>query len=158
MTPDRTHPDEAAPADPDEEPPGGGHLAGVLQHAVRARDRVRSAPQTRVIYRLAVAVVGVAITVGGLSLVPLPGPGWVIVFVGLAVLASEFSWAERLLVFGRTRLRAWTHWLGRQRLWVRIVLTISSAAVVCLVLYWLALLEGVPSWVPDWLVPPMFGR
>jgi len=42
----------------------------------------------------------------GLALVPLPGPGWLIVFLGLGIMATEFAWAERLLDFGRRTLRA----------------------------------------------------
>ena len=33
----------------------------------------------------------------GSILVPLPGPGWLIVFAGLAILATEYVWAQRLL-------------------------------------------------------------
>jgi hypothetical protein len=29
--------------------------------------------------------------------VPLPGPGWAIVLAGVALLGTEFSWAERLV-------------------------------------------------------------
>jgi uncharacterized protein (TIGR02611 family) len=28
----------------------------------------------------------------------LPGPGWAVIFLGLAVLATEYAWAHRLLV------------------------------------------------------------
>lgn len=45
----------------------------------------------------AISVLGTALIVAGIVLVPLPGPGWAIVFAGLAVFASEFRWARRLL-------------------------------------------------------------
>ena len=32
----------------------------------------------------------------GLVLVPLPGPGWVVVALGVALLGTEFAWAARL--------------------------------------------------------------
>jgi hypothetical protein len=32
-----------------------------------------------------------------LALLVLPGPGWAVIFAGLAVLAAEFVWARRLL-------------------------------------------------------------
>ncbi|HEV8564834.1 MAG TPA: TIGR02611 family protein [Actinomycetota bacterium] len=47
--------------------------------------------------RIAVTVVGFLVLVIGLILIPLPGPGWLIVFAGLAILAREYVWAERLL-------------------------------------------------------------
>jgi uncharacterized protein (TIGR02611 family) len=33
----------------------------------------------------------------GLALLVLPGPGWVLIFVGLSVLGTEYVWAQRLL-------------------------------------------------------------
>ncbi|CAB4545699.1 unannotated protein [freshwater metagenome] len=47
--------------------------------------------------RLAVFVVGVAILGAGAAMVVLPGPGVLVMLVGLAVLATEFAWAERAL-------------------------------------------------------------
>ena len=48
-------------------------------------------------YRVAFTIAAFAITLGGLALIPLPGPGWAIVFVGLGMLALEFKWAENLM-------------------------------------------------------------
>lgn len=47
--------------------------------------------------RIAVFVIGLALVVGGLAMLVLPGPGILVVIAGLAVLATEFAWAERLL-------------------------------------------------------------
>ena len=47
--------------------------------------------------RIAVLVVGSALVLGGLAMLVLPGPGIVVVIIGLAVLATEFVWAERML-------------------------------------------------------------
>lgn len=49
--------------------------------------------------RLGILLVGTGIIVLGILLIPLPGPGWAVVIAGLAVLATEFTWAERLLEF-----------------------------------------------------------
>ena len=54
--------------------------------------------------RLAVLVVGVAFLGAGLTMLVLPGPGVLVIVLGLAVLATEFAWAERML--DRTRTRA----------------------------------------------------
>lgn len=43
-----------------------------------------------------VMMLGTVIILGGIVLLPLPGPGWVIIFFGFAVLATEFAFAERL--------------------------------------------------------------
>jgi hypothetical protein len=47
--------------------------------------------------RMLVAVVGFACLLGGVAMLVLPGPGVVVSLVGLAILATEFAWAERAL-------------------------------------------------------------
>lgn len=46
-----------------------------------------------------VAMIGTLLIILGLLLVPLPGPGWLIIFGGLAVLATEFAVAEKARVW-----------------------------------------------------------
>lgn len=53
--------------------------------------------------RAAVFVVGVVLVAAGLAMFVLPGPGIVVVVIGLAVLATEFVWAERLLDRAKTQ-------------------------------------------------------
>jgi uncharacterized protein (TIGR02611 family) len=47
--------------------------------------------------RIAVTVIGALVLLAGLVLLVLPGPGWVLIFVGLSILGSEYVWAQRLL-------------------------------------------------------------
>lgn len=47
--------------------------------------------------RLLVFSVGIVILGAGLAMLVLPGPGIVVVVLGLLVLATEFAWAERAL-------------------------------------------------------------
>ena len=47
--------------------------------------------------RIAVTIVGALVLLGGLVLLVLPGPGWLLIFVGLSILGSEYVWAQRLL-------------------------------------------------------------
>jgi uncharacterized protein (TIGR02611 family) len=102
-------------------------------------------------------LVGTAVLVGGLFLVPLPGPGWLVVILGLAILASEFEWAHHLLQFVRRTVRAWTHWVGEQSLPVRGVIGVVALAFVGCVLWGMLALLGVPGWVPDQVIPPLPG-
>ncbi len=94
------------------------------------RARIRRNPALVLAYRLVVGIVGGLIVVLGLALVPLPGPGWLIVFLGLGILATEFTWAERLLDFGRRTLKSWLRWLGRQNLPVRALISLLTLAFV----------------------------
>jgi uncharacterized protein (TIGR02611 family) len=53
--------------------------------------------------RMAVAVLGAVLVVAGLAMLVLPGPGLLVVVAGLAVLATEFVWAERMLDYTKDR-------------------------------------------------------
>ena len=53
--------------------------------------------------RLIVFVIGSTILIAGLLMLVLPGPGILVIIVGLAILATEFVWAERLLIRARER-------------------------------------------------------
>ena len=48
-------------------------------------------------YRIVFAVAGVIVTLAGVAMLALPGPAFVIIPIGLAMLALEFAWAERAL-------------------------------------------------------------
>jgi uncharacterized protein (TIGR02611 family) len=91
----------------------------------------------------------------GIILLPAPGPGWLIVFAGLAVLASEFEWAKRLLSYTKRRVREWTHWTKRQSLPVRILVVLAIVAVVLAIFWLLFLVSGVPGWLPDVVQTPV---
>ena len=47
--------------------------------------------------RIIVAVVGGTVLAVGLALVVLPGPAFIVIPAGLAILAMEFAWARRWL-------------------------------------------------------------
>jgi uncharacterized protein (TIGR02611 family) len=51
--------------------------------------------------RIAVTVVGFGLLAVGLVLLVIPGPGVILIGAGLAVLASEYVWAQRALNFAR---------------------------------------------------------
>ena len=102
-------------------------------------------------YRICVGVVGGLIVALGLVTIPLPGPGWLTVIAGLFVLASEFTWAERLLEFTKKHVKRWTDWVTRQPVWVRVLIAVATAAFVYGVLVVTLHLTGVPDWVPGWV-------
>jgi uncharacterized protein (TIGR02611 family) len=55
--------------------------------------------------RIGVLVVGLALLAAGAVLLVLPGPGLLVIVGGLALLATEFAWARRLLVRVRERAK-----------------------------------------------------
>ena len=99
---------------------GEAPVADARPHAfVRAAQATRRAiAKNRTVettYRVVVGTIGGVLAIGGLVLVPLPGPGWLIVFAGLAVLGTEFHWARRLGGWLKRELeRFWAWWKARR--------------------------------------------
>lgn len=103
---------------------------GIAQRFRAWRERVRQLPGGAVAWRVGVTVIGLLIVVVGLLLLPLPGPGWLVIFAGLGVLASEFSWAARLLSRLRQLVTRWTRWARHQSTWVQLLIGASGLAVL----------------------------
>lgn len=57
--------------------------------------------------RVAITILGFAVILAGLalSLPGIPGPGILVIIAGLAVLATEYAWARRVLDRARDRAR-----------------------------------------------------
>jgi uncharacterized protein (TIGR02611 family) len=55
---------------------------------------LRTVEQVRRVFRVIAGFT--LLLVGGVMLVT-PGPGWLVIFIGLGLLAAEFVWAERLM-------------------------------------------------------------
>jgi uncharacterized protein (TIGR02611 family) len=87
------------------------------------------------LYRIGFGVVATLILLAGviLSLPLVPGPGLPLVAVGLAMLALEFAWAERLLRRIAHRIDQVEERIG----WLGIVALLVAAVVVgAAVVYW----------------------
>lgn len=61
------------------------------------RERVRGRPWLNGVWRIAVFTAGVTVLLAGVAMLVLPGPGWAAIFIGFAILATEFAWAQRAL-------------------------------------------------------------
>jgi uncharacterized protein (TIGR02611 family) len=113
------------------------------------RRKIRSNPHSHLIYRIVVGVVGLLIVILGLIMVPFPGPGWLVVFLGLAIWASEFEWAQRLLHRARGALHTWATWLRPQPWWVKGLTLVLTFVAVALFFWLLFRVSGVPAFFPD---------
>lgn len=71
------------------------------------------------IVRMLRIAVGSFVTLAGIAMLALPGPGWVTIAIGLSLLAREFSWAERRLEAVRRRLPKGAD--GKISVWVWVV-------------------------------------
>ncbi|MGE0221296.1 TIGR02611 family protein [Mycolicibacterium sp.] len=135
-----------------------GTRPALARRWARRRDQLRERPAADLVYRLTVGVVGLVVLGVGILAIPYPGPGWAIVFVGLAILATEFDWARRLLAFARKRYDAVMDWFKHQGLWVQVLGAVFTAAVVVGTLWllgalaWAAELVGIEH---RWLDSPI---
>lgn len=105
-----------------------------------------------------VGVVGTAVLTAGIIAIPYPGPGWLIVFAGLAILGTEFDWARRVLHWVRARYDAWTDWMRRQSPVVRLGVIALTGAIVLVTLWLLGVFGLVAGWVGlqwDWVRSPL---
>lgn len=98
-----------------------------------ARGRVHKLPAGEAIWRVAIAIIGLIVVTVGVILLPLPGPGWLIIFLGIGVWATEFAWAHRLLSWARAFVRRWTSWLATLPRWRQSLVGVTGFAVVALV-------------------------
>lgn len=92
-------------------------------------------------------------------MIPYPGPGWLVVFMGLAILSQEYPWAKRALHYGHRKYDEWTLWIARQNRFVQ-SLTFIGTTIVVVVTIWLVNGYGLlNSWFnlqQGWLVSPLF--
>jgi uncharacterized protein (TIGR02611 family) len=117
-------------------------------------------PGRLAVYRAGVGALGGLVLIAGVVLIPYPGPGWLIVFGGLAILAAEFEWAHRVLSFVRGKYTAWTHWLSEQHVLVRWGMYALTCLVVLATLWVLGVFGLVGGWLGiewPWLASPFFG-
>lgn len=54
-----------------------------------------------VIRKLIYSVVGLTVLLIGVAMIVLPGPAFIVIPIGLAILASEYAWARRIIRRGR---------------------------------------------------------
>lgn len=109
--------------------------------------------------RVFIGVIGGCVVVIGAVLIPYPGPGWLIVFAGFAILATEFAFAQSALDWLKEKYEAWVEWLKRQHVVIRLaVLTFTGLVVVLTV--WLLNTFGVLNSIlglnQEWMVSPFF--
>ncbi|WP_320064838.1 TIGR02611 family protein [Micromonospora sp. RTGN7] len=101
-------------------------------------DLIRANPTGRVALKIFISIAGALVVTIGIALIPLPGPGWLLVIAGLGIWAVEFHWARRLLAFTRGHVQGWTRWVTSRSMPVRFVLG-SAGLVFVAAVVWLSL-------------------
>lgn len=70
----------------------------------RAPGFIKASRTLHLSLQVGVFVVGLAVVAAGVSMLVLPGPGWLVIFGGMAIWASEFVWAQLVLRWTRRKV------------------------------------------------------
>jgi uncharacterized protein (TIGR02611 family) len=136
--------DRRRPVGPDRPGAGGGtavaeRRGGRFRQRMRTTlDLIRANPTGRVTLKILISVAGAIVVTVGIALIPLPGPGWLLVIAGLGIWAVEFHWARRLLTFTRRHVQRWTRWATTRPLPLRLALG-SVGLIFVATVVWLSL-------------------
>ena len=98
-------------------------LDGVQERRERHRERSK-------VVRAAVILAGFVVVLAGLAMLVLPGPGLAVTAAGLAILALEFVWAERVLERTVDQMSKATDSVKRASLAQRLILGLLGVLVV----------------------------
>jgi uncharacterized protein (TIGR02611 family) len=159
MTQPQARPDRPAPPEDGPAAPRERRLRAARVRFRAFRMKVRARPGWNLAWRIGIGVIGTVVLVLGLIAIPYPGPGWLIVFAGLGILATEFTWAGRLLRFVRRYYDQWVAWVRRQNKVVQLLLALATLAFVLATLwllealYLVAEIVGLGHWT--WLHSPI---
>jgi uncharacterized protein (TIGR02611 family) len=108
--------------------------------------------------KLAVAIIGTLVLLAGILMLAYPGPGILVVFAGLAILATEFKFAQGLLENLRAKYEKWKIWFNHQHISLRIFAVITSVALIVITAWLLntfGLINQTLNLQQDWLASPL---
>ncbi|QQS22117.1 TIGR02611 family protein [Candidatus Saccharibacteria bacterium] len=101
---------------------------------------------------------GWAVLLVGVIMIPYPGPGWVVVFIGLSILATEFEWASDAHNYVHTKYDAWQKWLVSQPFFIKALFWCLTALTVVVTVWLLNGYGLLASWAGlnlPWLNSPL---
>ncbi|MFR9792207.1 TIGR02611 family protein [Streptomyces sp. MB22_4] len=99
-------------------------------------------------WQAGVFVIGLAVVIAGVALLPLPGPGWVVIFAGMAIWATEFVWAQLVLRWTKRKVTAAAQRALEPEVRRRNIALTATGAVIVVVLGTVYLVRFGP--VPPW--------
>ncbi|MFB7940918.1 TIGR02611 family protein [Streptomyces sp. NPDC127049] len=70
---------------------------GQAELGSRAPEFIKSRRGLHLSWQVGVFIVGLAVIVAGILMLVFPGPGWLVIFAGMAIWATEFVWAQIVL-------------------------------------------------------------
>jgi uncharacterized protein (TIGR02611 family) len=102
------------------------------------RERTQEQAQRNIVVRIGIICLGTLVTLAGIAMMVLPGPGIVVIIAGLGILASEVSWAERLLAYAKKRANVES--VTAQHPWIKpvsiVLMVLGVAASILYTVRW----------------------
>jgi uncharacterized protein (TIGR02611 family) len=103
----------------------------------RAPEFVKARRLLHLSWQVGVFVIGLAVVVAGVIMLPLPGPGWVVIFGGMAIWATEFVWAQLVLRWTKRKVtevaqRALDPTVRRRNITLTVIGLVIVAALVAI--------------------------
>jgi uncharacterized protein (TIGR02611 family) len=89
--------------------------------------------------RIAVTVVGFVVLIAGVVMMVTPGPGIVVILIGLAILATEWAWAERALDRAKETGSGALRMATASPLRIALSVALTLAGIAAAVVVWIAL-------------------
>ncbi|MCQ8189951.1 TIGR02611 family protein [Streptomyces rugosispiralis] len=99
----------------------------------RAPRFIRRSRPLHLSWQVGVFIVGLGVVVLGVILLPLPGPGWLVIFAGMAIWATEFVWAQLVLAWTKRKVTEAAHRALDPRVRRRNLILTTIAVVICAV-------------------------
>ncbi|MFF8675960.1 TIGR02611 family protein [Streptomyces sp. NPDC015242] len=117
----------------------GNDRATEPELGTRAPGFIQKSSLLRLGWQVGIFVVGLAVIGAGIAMLVLPGPGWLVIFAGMAIWATEFAWAQIVLRWTRRKVteatqRALDPRVRRRNiiLTTALLLIITALAGICL--------------------------
>ncbi|MBG0856694.1 TIGR02611 family protein [Streptomyces spinoverrucosus] len=114
---------------------GTDAVQGERELGSRAPEFIKARRLLHVSWQVGVFLVGLGVVITGIILLPLPGPGWVIIFGGMAIWATEFVWAQLVLRWTKRKVteaaqRALDPKVRRRNIILTVIGCVIAAAIV----------------------------
>lgn len=109
--------------------------------------------------KILIGILGGLVVLIGFVLIPYPGPGWLIVFAGFAILSMEFEFARTALEYLKKKYQAWSDWLKVQPWYVQLAVLAGTGLTVLVTVYLangLGIMNSFLNLGQDWLISPFF--
>ncbi|MFD5315883.1 TIGR02611 family protein [Streptomyces sp. NPDC127098] len=123
MGPGEISPGEAARLMKDEKPLGS-----------RAPRFVKGSRALHLGWQVGVFLLGLVVVVIGVIMLPLPGPGWLVIFAGMAIWGTEFVWAQLVLRWTKRKVTEAAQRALDPRVRRRNIILTSIGLAICAVL------------------------